>query len=480
MKNGVDDAEAFASLVHAVNLRLRQARQYRNARPLWKPATPKPNKEAPPTRSPDAPDMTTPALGKPSAEVLAKEAEKRQTRITLLGIGLTAFVTLSAALIGLIPWLVERNENASATQAALALRPSSTATATLAPTPTATLDIAMIVASLDAKATIDQATANVQATAAARLTEFAAGTQNASNQTATATLWTATPTPNITASIDAFRTQQAQTATRAWIDSWTDTPTPTPDPLQVALDAARSFTGINADWRALYPDGFRSAFEDSVQMVLVPVGCFMMGSDNGDTDERPVHEQCFEQPFWIDLTEVTQADFERLGGRKTAANGFPGSRRPVENISWFEARDFCASRGARLPTEREWEYTARGPSGWIYPWGVIWNDDNTVWKRDFSRGTMTVARIPAGRSWVGAFDLIGNVWEWTSSRSWGYPYDANDGREANTRTGTDDLRIMRGGSWNYRNTSYLRAAKRISFYADTAYISIGFRCARDA
>lgn len=475
MKSGVDDADAFPSLVAAVNLRLDEARKYRKARPLWKPATSKPNKEPPPSRTADAPDITTPALERPRVEIealrFAQESERRQRRMILLGIGVIIGVTLSAALIGLIPWLVERSENASATQAALALTPSSTATMTLTPTPTDTLDVAMIVASLDAQATLDQATANVQATAAARLTEFAVGTQNASDQTATATLWTSTPTPNITASIEAFRTQQAQTATQAWIDSWTDTPTPTatatstPEPL---LQAAFTPMARNADWRPIKRDF------DGVPMVLVPAGCFDMGAKTY-SDEQPVHQQCFDAPFWIDKYEVTQAQFRRLGGTQARPPYFSGNNHPVELITWFEARDFCALRGARLPTEAEWEYAARGPDSLVYPWGNTWNANNAVWN---SQETADVGSIPAGVSWVGALDMTGNVWEWTSSLYQSYPYDASDGREADTGSRTDVLRVLRGGSWIIDNTDYLRAPFRFRNIPSLTSYGIGFRCAR--
>lgn len=108
MKDGVDSPGAIPSLVAAVNLRLKEAGKYRNVRPLWKPATPKPNKEIPPTRAGDAPDVTTPVLSRPASEVAAlriqREAEQMRSRHTLLGIGITIVVViLLAILIALIP-----------------------------------------------------------------------------------------------------------------------------------------------------------------------------------------------------------------------------------------------------------------------------------------------------------------------------------------------------------------------------------------
>ncbi len=249
-------------------------------------------------------------------------------------------------------------------------------------------------------------------------------------------------------------------------------------PLAEALAIGSAFSGGNADWQAQYSNGLQYVFDDGVRMVLVPAGCFMMGSNDGYSDEQPVHQQCFEAPFWIDRTEVTQADFARLGGEQKRQSSFSGADRPVETITWFEARDFCALRGARLPTEADWEYAARGPDGLVYPWGNAFDEDNAVWNRGFGEGTAPVGSRPAGRSWVGADDMSGNVWEWTSSLYESYPYAAGDGREADTGTSTDVVRVVRGGSWNYDFSGNLRAADRDWLNPEVRNISLGFRCAR--
>ncbi|MBL8160952.1 MAG: SUMF1/EgtB/PvdO family nonheme iron enzyme [Anaerolineae bacterium] len=220
------------------------------------------------------------------------------------------------------------------------------------------------------------------------------------------------------------------------------------------------------------------AFDDGVPMVLVPPGCFMMGSHDGPPDEQPVNEQCFDAPFWIDVTEVTQVDFERLGGLKLRADSFDGDQRPVENINWFEARDFCARRGARLPTEREWEYAARGPDAVVYPWGNTWNESNAVWNNNSDRQMANVGSIPAGRSWVGAMDMSGNVWEWTSSLY--LPYNSTEDREADTGTSTDVRRVLRGGSWGNFRADNLRAGSRVGGNPGLWSFDLGFRCARSS
>jgi formylglycine-generating enzyme required for sulfatase activity len=254
---------------------------------------------------------------------------------------------------------------------------------------------------------------------------------------------------------------------------------PAPDPLQAALDAARGFGGSNADWRQLYRNGFQHTFEDEVPMVLVPAGSFIIGANPQTEDEHNGSLITFNEPFWIDLTEVTQADFERLGGVNENGNCLEERpNRPVTCITWAEARDFCKLRGGRLPTEAEWEYAARGPAGWNYPWGDIWNPNNAVWdRRSRSEGTADVGSIAAGRSWVGAFDMSGNVWEWVSSLY--LPYNSTKDREADTGDSKGVRRVLRGGSWlNSGDLNFLRAGYRGNYDPEWQDIKFGFRCVR--
>ncbi len=147
---------------------------------------------------------------------------------------------------------------------------------------------------------------------------------------------------------------------------------------------------------------------------LVPAGCFQMGSEDGEDDEKPVHEVCFEEPFWIDKYEVTNGQFVVFNGQAARESFFSGDDRPREQITWFEAQAFCESREARLSTEAEWEYAARGPDGLVYPWGNEWDQSRVIGFRfrGSITGTAPVGSIPAGASWVGALDMSGNVWEW--------------------------------------------------------------------
>jgi formylglycine-generating enzyme required for sulfatase activity len=317
-------------------------------------------------------------------------------------------------------------------------------------------------------------TANFTASVEAILTQWAreTATQQARNATATATLWTATATATLTPS-------KTNTPTL--------TPTLTPDPLEAALQRARAGVTTNADW-----DPFPHDFGDGVNMVLVPKGCFTMGSTEEQinyaintlgaqrgrlTDEQPTTEICFDEPFWLDETEVTQADFVRLGGTQADPPDFQGDNRPVEDITWFEAQAFCEKRGGRLPTEAEWEYAARGPDELVYPWGNDWSANNAVWNRSSSQGTADVKSIEAEVSWIGAFDLSGNVWEWTLSEYKLYPYVATDGREADLYS-TNVRLVLRGGSGVDNDATYFRGANRNYWTAGYIYYYFGFRCAR--
>jgi formylglycine-generating enzyme required for sulfatase activity len=254
----------------------------------------------------------------------------------------------------------------------------------------------------------------------------------------------------------------------------------------------------NADWTP------RTATFSSVEMSLVPAGCFMMGSSEPqiDTslyqcqaafatcerslfeDERSQARVCFEEPFWIDRFEVSNAAYGSSGN-------FPGDSNPRTNITWYEAQTHCQARGARLPTEAEWEYAARGVDSLVYPWGndfdgtrLNYCDRNCQytnwWDTSYTDGYAEVAPVTAysnGASWVGALNMSGNVWEWTSTIYRDYPYSETDGRENNADINAK--RTLRGGSWNW-----IAADTHTSARADYAgdYVSsdwYGFRCARD-
>jgi hypothetical protein len=208
-----------------------------------------------------------------------------------------------------------------------------------------------------------------------------------------------------------------------------------------AAQAAQAGVESNAEWTP-YIQEF-----DGVPMALVPVGCFEMGSEDGNDNEQPVHTQCIEEPFWIDVHEVTNEQYGELPTGDFCLDVSSEPDQPRVCVDWFAATAHCEDRGARLPTEAEWEYAARGPDSLVYPWGNEWNPDNANWGETEPDETFAVGSFPAGASWVDAQDMTGNVWEWTSSLYEDYPYDSEDGREDDTGDRTGVRRVLRGGSF---------------------------------
>lgn len=241
-------------------------------------------------------------------------------------------------------------------------------------------------------------------------------------------------------------------------------PTPSPDP-----DLAFNGVSSNAEWQP------QVKIIGGVEMALVPAGCFMMGSEDGASDEWPVHDQCFDQPFWIDVYEVSNAQYGSLA--ENCLDRSSSGRQPRICLTWFDAAAYCESRGARLPTEAEWEYAARGPDGLVYPWGNDFVEENVVSEVTSEGKTVDVRSKPEGVSWVGAYHMSGNVWEWTNTIHANYPYDATDGREAEGDEELSQRRVLRGGAWG-SSRGFVRAANRGLNLSTEATHEDGFRCAR--
>lgn len=212
---------------------------------------------------------------------------------------------------------------------------------------------------------------------------------------------------------------------------------------------------------------------DGVMMVLVPPGCFNMGSDNVAALYGPAHRQCISEPFWIDKYEVTNKQFNDFGGIVARNSYWSYDDFPRESLTWFEARDYCQLRGGRLPTEREWEYAARGPSNLMYPWGNEFIPDYVVYSRN-SRSAVSVGSRSNNISWVGAVDMIGNVEEWVSSLYDFYPYDTLHESDSNTNT----RRMVRGGSWYDEHYENLRTFSRTSTAPTSQTPQLGLRCVK--
>jgi iron(II)-dependent oxidoreductase len=235
-------------------------------------------------------------------------------------------------------------------------------------------------------------------------------------------------------------------------------------------------------------------------MVRIPAGSFMMGNSDGPADERPANPITLPT-FSIDRYPVTNAQFavfldavgpsnangERLfdvqdpdarirqvGARWAAHAGF--ERHPVVEVSWAGARDYCAWRGKRLPTEAEWEKAARGTDARKYPWG---NGPPDRTRTQYNAGyneTAPVDRFPAGASPYGVQDLSGNAWEWVSSAYRPYPYNARDGRED---LASGPVRATRGGGHDSGadEITVTQRGRNLSRNPASGHHNIGFRCA---
>ncbi len=265
---------------------------------------------------------------------------------------------------------------------------------------------------------------------------------------------------------------------------------------------------INKDRLTQAQIDLQSAYAD---MMYVPSGEFIMGSETGDEDELPVR-RVYVDPYWLDRVEVTNVQYcAFLNGllaegdiQVSEVSVFKESRElihfgaelchiqysndtfvvtpgadlyPVVQVSWYGAQAYADYYGKRLPTEAEWERAARGTDGRHYPWGdgepgdSLCNFENAI-------GAVGVVGFyaPAGDSPYGCSDMAGNVREWCAD--WyneNYYVAAQDENPTGPETG--NFRVIRGGSWSDAATS-LRCADREKAAPTSTNNYTGFRCAR--
>jgi len=198
-----------------------------------------------------------------------------------------------------------------------------------------------------------------------------------------------------------------------------------------------------------------------LELVQIKPGKFNMGSNDGGTNEKPAHEVEITKGFSMGKYEVTQGQYERVMGSNPSS--FKGTDRPVENMTWDEAVEFCrkasqiTGRKVRLPTEAEWEYACRAGSTGKYCYG---DDDGRLeeyaWYGANSGGETHPVGQKKPNAW-GLYDMHGNVWEWCAD--W---YGAYTGTRAvdPKGPGTGEARILRGAAL-YTLPMHCRAANRI-------------------
>ena len=277
----------------------------------------------------------------------------------------------------------------------------------------------------------------------------------------------------------------------------TQAPTPVPTPLAPETPTQEPSAVGPPAAPALGDTWIRPA--DGMVMVFVPAGEFEMGSDHPFyNNERPPHTVALPG-FWLDQTEVTNAQVRRC----VEAGGCPPPDEtssltragyyddpayddyPVIHVNWYRAVAYCQWVGGRLPTEEEWEYAARGPENRRYPWGDALDKkrlnycDATCPLPHADQGaddgypdTAPVGSYPAGASWCGALDMVGNVWEWVWD--W-YGFYPSEERPEWLAPEMQD-RVIRGGSWD-TVADHVHCTFRSSFAPARSHDSIGFRCA---
>jgi len=218
------------------------------------------------------------------------------------------------------------------------------------------------------------------------------------------------------------------------------------------------------------------------EMILIPAGEFIMGEGN---EARTV----YVDDFYIAKYPVTNARYAAYMAAEGYSNKvywssegwewlqrpdyaeprywklehFNRADQPVVGVSYYEAEAYCRWAGLRLPAEQEWEKTARGIDGRIYPWSNQWQEGRCNSKEAGLGHTTPVHQHRGGASPYGAMDMAGNVWEWISAS-----YEAERA-----------YRVLHGGSWNIGRTG-VRCVSRIKHNANDRRIVVGFRCARSS
>lgn len=264
-----------------------------------------------------------------------------------------------------------------------------------------------------------------------------------------------------------------------------------------------------------------------LKLKRIPAGEFDMGSPRSETDrqddEGPVHRVRISRPFYLGVFPVTQGEYRAVMGYNpshfASVSGLDTKRFPVENVTWFDAVEFCnklsvkenrtpcyrlssvqrdgdhitsasvkmlTGNGYRLPTEAEWEYACRAGTKTPFHFGSVLNGAEanvngnypygTSTKGKYLKRTTTVGSYPANA--FGLFDMHGNVWEWCEDVYDSSAYSKRSGLTTDPRvtSGSED-RVLRGGSW-YNFSWVARAANRVRNPPVNRNYFFGFRVCR--
>ncbi len=279
------------------------------------------------------------------------------------------------------------------------------------------------------------------------------------------------------------------------------TPTVTPD-LSSTPSAEKTPTPVPTPTATPTPEPKRDNFKNALglEMIYIPGGEFLMGSESGYPDEKPTHKVTIKEGFWIGKTELTQQQYEALmKANPSAAKSCKLC--PVEQVTWDDAQEFLKKLNLkkdgyyyRLPTEAEWEYAARaGTTGKFagsldsMAWyantsGRTYLDADDLFEQDKANydkkirenGGQTHEAGTKQPNAFGLYDMHGNVWEWVEDTyKLNYEGLSNDGT-ANISLGDTSRRIIRGGSWRNREFD-CRSSNRGKLLANSYNDVTGFR-----
>ena len=222
--------------------------------------------------------------------------------------------------------------------------------------------------------------------------------------------------------------------------------------------------------------------EYGIEFVLIEPGTFMMGSEKGSSDEKPVHQVEITKPFYLGRYPVTQSQWSAVEGSNSRK--FKGESNPVESVSWSDVQKYLQKlqKGDalyRLPTEAEWEYACRAGTTTEYSFG---EDSDKLGEYAWYNQNSGKKTHPVGQKkpnpW-GLYDMHGNVWEWV--QDW---YDKGYYKQFQNKTAVDPTgpekgtyRVFRGGGWS-SFAAHLRSASRGNRPPGFAYGIVGFRLLR--
>jgi formylglycine-generating enzyme required for sulfatase activity len=219
--------------------------------------------------------------------------------------------------------------------------------------------------------------------------------------------------------------------------------------------------------------------EDGQGYVWIPPGEFVMGCSETDSecadDEKPAHRVSIDQGFWLGKTEVTLSAYRKYADRHGGHAPAGAADMPATEVSWAEAKTYCAAIGGRLPSEAEWEYAARGGAPQPY-YGAV---SEIAWYAGDS-GDVPHAVGKKKPNAYGLYDVLGNVREWVLDRYYN-KYDlaaAATGSSVEQPLAANASTVARGGFWE-SDPSEIRVSHRSALAVDTADPSVGWRCASD-